>query len=140
MTFLGKIHEIVFYGTIAAAISVLVKKVALSSLIYSAFHPSGLAGYFQAYMAWSVVLLLPIALITALETKYRYNGEGLGFYSDKLTVIIFAHFGQEIAGLLYTPFWFISYLFTWNFDFWRVVDLLTYALELAVIIFCLLYT
>ena len=134
MSFLGKLHEISLYGLITNIICLCTGKNSFSALIEAAFHPSGFAMVFEAYLFWASVLFIPLAVIGAFTTKFGDGGEGLTFNSDNLVVIAFAHIAEELLGLLCTPFWFLKDLFTKNLDDgWKMFDYITYAIELIFI-------
>lgn len=134
MSFIGKLHEISFYGLISAIISIITGKASISSLFHAGFHVTDFPSFFLAFMFWSAVVFIPIAIIGSFATKYHDGGEGLSFQSDKLLVIFFAHIAEEILGLISTPFWFLRDVFTHNLtDGWKIFDYITYLLELAFI-------
>lgn len=133
MSILGKIHEISFYGLITTIVCLINRKITLNSLLHSAFHPENFSGIFLFYLFWGSVLFIPIAIIGAFYTRYSDNGEGLTFFSDNIVVIIFAHIGEELLGLVLTPFWVLKYLFTKTMTGYRALDSTLYALELIFI-------
>lgn len=135
MSFLRKLHELSLYGLIANIVCLVNSKTTFLSLWEAAFHPSGIAMVFEAYLFWASVLFVPLAVICAFATKFGDGGEGLTFKSDNLIVIGFAHIAEELLGLLLTPFWFLKDLFTKNLDDgWKIFDYVTYALELIIIL------
>lgn len=138
MSFLGKLHEISLYGLIATIFSLVTKKVSVSLLWNTAFHPTSFITFFLCFLFWSSALYVPIAIIAAFATKYSDDGEGLTFISNNIVVIIFAHIAEELLGLILTPFWFLKDLFTKNFTVWKVIDYTTYAIELILIFCCIL--
>ncbi len=131
---IGKLHEVSFYGLVSAIIALIMKKVSISALVNYGFHPQGFPVFFFCYLFWASVLFAPIAIIGAYESKYADNGEGLTFDSDFIFVIILSHIAEEIMGLIFTPFWFLRDLFTKEFDFWKVIDYLTYAILVIFIV------
>lgn len=133
MSFIGKLHEVSMYGMITTFVSLIWGKTTISSLWYAAFHPNSFTNFFLAYLFWATVLFVPIALAGALYTKYADYGEGLTFHSNNLGVIFFAHIGEELLGLFLTPIWFLKDLITRNWDDWKVVDYILYAVELIFI-------
>ncbi len=138
MSFLGKLHEISFYGLITTIVCLTLKKVGVSEMVNYGFNPQGFPAFFFCYLFWASVLFIPIAVIGAFETKYFDHGEGLTFDSDFILVIIFSHIAEEILGLFLTPFWLLKDIFTKNFDFWKVLDYVTYAVLVFFIIICLI--
>ena len=139
MSFTGKLHEISFYGLITTVACLLLKKIQFSELINYGFHPIGFPAFFFCYLFWASVLFIPIAVICAYETKYVDHGEGLTFESQFILVIIMSHIAEEILGLILSPFWLLKDIYTKNFDFWKVVDYVTYAMLVIFIIICLIY-
>lgn len=136
MGFLDKIHEIAFYGVMSLIICLTNGSVTVENLILSCFNIRDFITFFQAYMSWSFVLFLPISISNAFSTKYKYDGAGIGFFSDKILIIMFANIGREILGLILTPFWFLKDLFTKNLDNgWKVFDYFTYLLEILFVVF-----
>ena len=133
MSFIGKLHEIVFYGLITNIVCIFRGKVNIQELWDAAFQIDGFHTCFLSYLFWSSVLFIPIAIICAFATKYSDNGEGLTFNSNNIIVILFAHIAEEILGLLLTPFWFLKDLFTKSFSTWKIVDYGTYLAELIFI-------
>ena len=135
MSFIGKLHEISLYGLITNIICLCTGRTDFSILFEAAFHPDGLAMFFQAYLFWASALFIPLAIIGAFATRFGDEGEGLTFNSDNLFVIAFAHIAEELLGLFLTPFWFLKDLFTKNLDDgWKVFDYVTYAIELIFIL------
>lgn len=136
MSFLGKTHEVAFYGCLSLIICLINESVNTEALIYSAFNMNSFSTVFQAYMLWSFVLFIPISVTCAFSTKYGYSGDALYFYSDKIIVIMFGHIGEEILGLVLTPLWFLKDLFTKKLDDgWKVFDYFTYLIEILFIVF-----
>lgn len=134
MVIFGKIHEISFYGLLSTLYCLLTGRIQFWDLYYCANNIYGLSDLFGAYMFWSTVLFIPIAIICALATKFLDDGEGLSFLSGNLLVIIFAHIAEEICGLVITPIWFLKDLITQNFeDWWKIVDYVTYFIEIVII-------
>lgn len=128
MSIIGKIHEISLYGLITSVICLCTK-----TLWESAFVVEGFLTFFQAYLFWSMVIFIPIAIVGAFATKYVDGGEGLTFVSDNIVIIFFSHIAEELFGLILTPFWFLKDLFTKNFNAWKIVDYVTYSVELLFI-------
>lgn len=134
-TIIGKLHEICLYGLLVNIISIVCKKVDISTLWNAAMHVDNFATFFYAYLFWASVLFIPIAVIGALYTKYVDKGEGLSFASDKLLVILFAHIGEELLGLVLTPFWFLKDLIKHTLrGIWKKIDYIMYAVEVIVIV------
>ena len=133
MSLLGKLHEISFYGLITTIIAVVNNKTTVGELLKYATATDSIKTSFLAYMFWSSILFIPIAIICAFATKYADAGEGLSFSSDNIVVIMFAHIGEELLGLILTPFWFLKYVFTHTLTGWRAFDCFTYLLELIFI-------
>ncbi len=138
MSFIGTLHEISFYGLIVSIWGLICKKITIQQLISAATHPDGFKMIFLCYLFWASVLFIPLAVIGAFVTKYVDDGEGLSFSSDKIVVIIFAHIGEELLGLILTPIWFIKDAVTKDFEFWKVVDYIVYVILLIFIIFGIL--
>lgn len=135
MILIGKIHEVSFYGLFASIIGLITRLVSLESLVHSAFEVNSFVSFFEAYLFWASALFIPIAIICAFSTKYVDDGEGLLFKSDNIVVIAFAHIAEECLGLILSPFWFLKDLFTNNLDdSWKVIDYITYFIEIAFII------
>ena len=96
--------------------------------------------YFNATLFWALVLFIPIATIGAIATKYRDYGEGLTFFSSNIVVIIFAHIGEELLGLVATPYWFVRDVFIKNLDEpVRIVDYILYLSEIIFIIIGMIF-
>lgn len=134
MSFIGKLHEISFYGLIATLISLIAKKTSVDELCEAAFHPCSFITYFLCFLFWASVLFIPIAIVCAFATKYGDAGAGLTFASENIFVIVFAHIAEELLGLILTPFWFLKDLFTRNFDGWKIVDYVTYLIEIIFVL------
>jgi len=130
----GKLHEISFYGLIAAIVSLASGKVSLSDLWYAAFHPESFLTVFECFLFWASALFVPIAIIGAFSTKYSDGGWGLTFGSDNILVIIFAHIAEEILGIIATPFWFLKDLFAKELNDEKILDYVTYVIELIFIV------
>lgn len=127
MSLIGTFHEISMYGLIANIVCLVTGKVGFQELWYSALHPAGFIGIFLCYLFWASVLYIPIAIIGAFSTKYHDHGEGLTFFSNNILVIILAHIGEEIIGLIASPFWFLKDLYTGQLlDKWKVIDYIVY--------------
>ena len=133
MSFIGKLHEISLYGLLATIVSLTTEKVSLVLLWTAAFHPTSFVTFFLFFLFWSSALFIPIAIIGAFATKYSDSGEGLTFISNNVVVIIFAHIAEELLGLILTPFWFLKDVFTKGLDGWKILDYITYAIELVFI-------
>lgn len=133
MSIIGKIHEISLYGLITSVICLCTGKITVKTLWESAFVVEGFLTIFQAYLFWSMVIFIPIAIVGAFATKYVDGGEGLTFVSDNIVIIFFSHIAEELLGLILTPFWFLKDLFTKNFNAWKIVDYVTYSVELLFI-------
>lgn len=133
MSIIGKMHEISLYGLITSVICLCTGKITIKTLLESAFVVDGFLTFFQAYLFWSVVIFIPIAIVGAFATKYVDGGEGLTFVSDNIVIIFFSHIAEELLGLILTPFWFLKDLFTKNFNAWKIVDYVTYSVELLFI-------
>jgi len=134
MVFIGKLHEVSFYGLLTMIFCLFKGKMSWSVLWEAATKPSSFAMFFQCYLFWATVLFIPIAIIGAFATKYGDEGEGLTFKSDNIVVILFAHIAEELLGLLLTPFWFLKDLFTQNLDEeWKIFDYVSYVIELIFI-------
>ena len=86
----------------------------------------------------TVIVYLIIAIIGAFSTKYADEGEGLSFFSDNIIVIMFAHIAEELLGIICTPFWFLRDLFTKELTFIKLVDYVTFTIEVLIAIACLL--
>ena len=138
MSFLGKLHEISFYGLITTIVCLVMKKISISELITYGFHPQGFPAFFFCYLFWASILFIPIAIIGAYETKYVDHGEGLTFESQFILIIIMSHIAEELLGLVMSPFWLLKDIFTKNLNFWKVIDYATYAVLLIFIIMCLI--
>lgn len=128
---MGKLHEISFYGLIATIVSLASEKVSPNDLWYAAFHPESFLTIFECFLFWASVLFIPIAVIGAFCTKYSDGGWGLTFGSDNILVIIFAHIAEEILGIIATPFWFLKDLFTKELNDEKILDYVTYIIELV---------
>ena len=140
MSIIGKLHEISLYGLIANIICLICGKVTLITLWEAAFHPNSFVGVFQCYLFWASVLFIPIAIIGAVATKYRDYGEGLTFFSSNIVIIIFAHIGEELLGLVSTPYWFVRDVFIKNLDEpVRIVDYILYLIEIIFIIIGMIF-
>ena len=133
MSFIGKLHEISFYGLLTTIALIALDKITIADLLKVATNASSFGTSFLAYLFWSSVLFIPLAIIGAFGTKYSDHGEGLSFHSDNIVVIAFAHIGEELLGLILTPFWFLQYVFTHTLTGWRAFDCFTYLLELIFI-------
>lgn len=134
MSFIGKLHEISFYGLLANILCLLTGRTSVGLLWNTVFHVRDFPTLFQSYLFWASVLFIPIATIGAFATKYSDGGEGLTFGSNNIVVIMFAHIGEELLGLLLTVCWFLKDLFTKNFNGWKVFDYVTYVIELVFIL------
>ena len=108
MSFLGKLHEISFYGLITTIVCLVMKKISISELITYGFHPQGFPAFFFCYLFWASILFIPIAIIGAYETKYVDHGEGLTFESQFVLIIIMSHIAEELLGLVMSPFWLLK--------------------------------
>ncbi len=139
MSFIGTLHEISFYGLLANIICLVNSLITKEQLLYSATHVSSFQQFFVSYLFWATVLFIPIAIIGAIATKIGDDGMGLTFHSNNLLVIIFAHIGEELIGLVATPFWFIIDLFR---KFRKEEKILDYIVYFVLIVFILygLYT
>lgn len=134
MSITGKIHEIVLYGVISAIVCIAKGAVSPTELFNSGLEPVGFIGIFYAYMFWSTILFIPVGFIGALVTKYLDFGRGLTFKSYKIVVIMFAHIGEDLLGLVLTPIWFIVDLLSKKLnDEWKIFDYATYAIEITFI-------
>lgn len=131
MSILGKFHEISFYSLISTIICLCTGKTTFAALWGAKLNITSFATFFLAFLFWTCVLFIPIAIIGAFATKYGDGGEGLSFKSDNIIVIIFAHIAEEILGLFLTPFWFLVDLFKKRLDDDdKAVDYITYVVEL----------
>lgn len=131
MSILGKFHEISFYSLISTVICLCTGKTTFAALWDAKLNVTSFSTFFLAFLFWTCVLFIPIAIISAFATKYRDDGEGLSFKSDNIVVIIFAHIAEEILGLFLTPFWFLVDLFKKRLDDdGKAVDYITYVIEL----------
>ena len=137
MSFIGKLHEISFYGLITTIISLATHKTTIPELAEAGFHVDTIPSFFLCVLFWTSVLFIPIAVIGAFSTKYQDLGEGLSFSSNNLFIIMIAHIGEEILGIVLTPFWFLRYLFSRELTGIIIVDTATYVLE--VIFFVIAY-
>ncbi len=135
MSFLGTLHQTAFYGLISAIVSLIGGKVSIQTLIYHATHVSNFTEFFICFMFWCSVLFIPIGIICAFQTKYADFGFGITFMSTNPLIIFFAHIGEEIWGLVATPFWLLKAIFTRDWEFWAIVDFIVYFLELIFIFF-----
>ncbi len=135
MSFIGKLHEISFYGLVCAIICLLKKAVTSSILWGSKFAFTGVHGFFITYMFWASVTFIPIAIIGAICTAALDDGEGLTFGSDNVFVIIFAHIAEEILGLVLTPIWFIKDLVCGDLDGFKVIDYILWLFEMIFIVY-----
>ena len=134
MVLIGKLHEISLYGLISTIICLVNQLTSFDILWISAFEVTSFISFFEAYLFWSSVLFIPLAIIGAFATKYVDDGEGLLFDSDNIFVIIFAHIAEELLGLILTPFWFLKDLFTQDLnEAWKIIDYITYAIEIVFI-------
>lgn len=133
MSFVGKTHEISFYGLCANIACLICGKVSFDDLWYAALHPNGFLNVFLCYLFWASVLFIPIAVIGAFATKYEDGGMGLTFGSSNIVVIMFAHLGEEILGLVITPLWFLKDLFTKSLTGTKIADYVLYIIELIFI-------
>ena len=140
MSIIGKIHEISFYGLLATIYSLATKLITFQSLYFDAFHPSGYIGIFCIYLFWSTILFLPISILAGFSTKYgKEKGNGLTFTSNQVIVIMFAHIGEELLGLILTPIWFLRDVFSRNLRYSdQIFDYITYFIEITYIIIGLL--
>jgi hypothetical protein len=120
MSFIGKLHEIAFYALITV----------IGCSIKGVVNPKTLL--------ITVIVYLIIAIIGAFSTKYADEGEGLSFFSDNIIVIMFAHIAEELLGIICTPFWFLRDLFTKELTFIKLVDYVTFTIEVLIAIACLL--
>ena len=134
MSILGKLHEFSFYGVLSAIISLLTKITSLEEMKKCAFQVHSFRDFFLAYLFWSSILFIPIAIIGAYSTKYGDQGEGLQFQSNNIIVIIFAHIAEEILGLFQTPFWFLKNLFCKDLTATKAIDFILYFIEILFII------
>ena len=132
MSILGKIHEISFYSLISTLICLCTGKTTFNELWDAKLKVTNFSTFFLAFLFWTGVIFIPVAIIGAFATKYGDNGEGLSFKSDNLFVIFFAHIAEEILGLFLTPFWFLVDLFKKRLnDSGKVVDYILYVIELV---------
>ena len=135
----GKLHEISFYGLIAAVLCVVMGWTTIGEMCAYAFNPLGWPDLFLAYMFWASVCFIPLAILGAILTKVIDSGEGLSFKSNKILVIMFAHIAEEIIGLVATPIWFFKEIICVIFhhpkesDSWKIIDFATYFIEIAFI-------
>lgn len=134
MSIIGKIHEISLYGFITSIVCLCTGRTTLKLLWESAYSVDGFLAFFRAYLFWTMVLFIPIAIIGAFVTKYSDGGEGLTFVSDNIVVIAFSHIAEELLGLVLTPFWFLKDLFTKSFNVWKVIDYVSYVIEILFIL------
>ena len=139
MSFLGKLHEISFYGLISTVICLCTGKTTVSALWAGKLDVVNFPTFFLAVLFWACVLFIPIAVIAALATKHADGGKGLLFQSDNLFVIFFAHIAEEIMGLLLTPFWFLIDFFRKRLDDdGKKIDYITYVMEILFFTFGIL--
>lgn len=134
MSIIGKIHEISIYGVITTIVCLCIGKTSFSELWDAKLNVTGFSTFFLAFLFWSCILFIPIAIIGAYATKYEDDGNGLTFKSQNIVVIIFAHMAEEILGLLLTPFWFLTDFFKKKLgDEGKAIDYITYLIELIFI-------
>ena len=130
----GKLHEISFYGLLTAIVLCIAGLTTPEQLWACAFSVSNFQTFFFCYLAWAAILFIPIAIIGAFATKYRDGGMGLSFASNNIFIIIMAHIGEEILGLICTPFWFLMHLFTKQMYGERIFDYISWAILIAFIV------
>lgn len=132
MSFVGKLHEISFYGVVATIVSICTGKASLGDLWASKLNVTSFSSFFLAFLFWACILFVPIAIIGALVTRFGdEGGEGLTFRSKNVLVILFAHIAEEIMGLFLTPIWFFVDLLKGRLgDEGKAVDYITYSIEL----------
>ena len=135
MPVIGMSHEFSFYGVLAALYCLLTHKTTITSMKYYAFHPQWFTGLFQAYLFWSCILFIPIAIVGAFETKYLDSGKGLTFDSDNILVIIFAHIAEDILALFLSVFWFLKDFFSGNLDAQKIAS---HVIAFSMILFILI--
>ncbi len=138
MSFLGTLHEISFYGLLTNIICIITKLTTKEELIFSATHVSSFQQFFLSYLFWATVLFFPIAIIGAFATKYGDFGEGLSFNSNNIVVIIFAHIGEELLGLVLSPFWFLRDLFRKSWSGGKIADYIVYVILILFILYGLM--
>lgn len=124
--FLGKIHEIVFYGLVAAILCVATSLTTVSAITECALRPTGISNFFLSYLFWCSVGFIPASIICAFGTKYADGGEGLLFQSSSIVIIMFGHLFEDLLGMVGTPFWFLKDLFAHDWNVWKIVDYLFY--------------
>jgi len=134
MSILGKLHEFSFYGLLSAIISILTKITSFEQMKKCAFQVHSFRDFFLAYLFWSSILFIPIAIVGAFSTKYGDFGEGLQFKSNNIIVIIFAHIAEELLGLFLTPFWFLKDIFSNDLTVSKAIDYILYFAEIVFII------
>lgn len=134
MSLIGKVHEISFYGLITTCLCLFMRVITFSDLWNAKLNVTSFITFFIAFLFWTSVLYVPIAIIGAFATKYGDDGEGLLFKSDNVLVIMFAHIAEEILGLFLTPFWFLIDLFKHRLDDdGKAIDYITYLIEIIFI-------
>ena len=119
MSFIGKLHEIAFYALLTVIGCYMKGTMSVRILL------------------WTAVIFLVIAIIGAFSTKYSDEGLGLSFMSDNIIVIMFAHIAEETLGIICTPFWFLKDLFTKELTFFKILDYVTFAIEVLIALVCL---
>ena len=134
MSILGKIHEFFFYGLLSAIIGLISEITCIEEMKKCAFQVHSFRNFFLAYLFWSSIFFLPIAIVGAFSTKYGDFGEGLQFKSNNIIVIIFAHIAEELLGLFLTPFWFLKDIFSNNLTVSKAIDYILYFAEIVFII------
>lgn len=134
MSIIGKLHEVSMYGLISTIVLFASGKVTLPALCDAAFCPTDAASIFMCYLFWASILFIPIAVVGAFSTKYGDYGDGLTFHSNNIVVIMFSHIGEELLGLLLSPFWFLRDLFKHNLKSYKVIDYILYAIEIVLIL------
>ena len=118
MSFIGKLHEIAFYALITV----------FGCTIKGAMPAN--------VLTWAAIIYIVIAIIGAFATKYADDGEGLSFISDNIIVIMFAHIAEELLGIICTPFWFLKDVFSKDLTFWKLIDYVTFTIEVLIAIAC----
>lgn len=139
MSFIGKLHEFSFYGLISTILALISGKLTFTQLIHS-YVPANaeFVPIFICVLFWASVLFIPIAVIGAFATKYSDDGEALSFKSDNIFIIILGHIGEELLGLLLTPFWFLRDVFKHDWDGEKIADYVTWVIVLAFYFFGLI--
>lgn len=90
---LGFLRRTPLYGLIALPVSIFVFKVSFADIYACAFNPTSLAGYFAAFMFWSIIAYPVFVAIHLLAVKISDKHRGLGdAYISALGVDITAPF------------------------------------------------